>query len=415
MMLKFKGLKNSHEDTKARRFTKPLPYIFPMFLFFSLSSCMAPHPKGTFGHDLQFLNKHKEIVILKTGNAKIAVAGDYQGRVMTSTSEGNKGRSYGWVNHGFIATGKSSKNNHMAGGEDRLWFGPEYGKFALFFQPGAPMTSAHVIVPKTIDSEPFDLIDKSKTSVTFGKTISLTNYQNFEFKIEVERTLSIKNRNEIERDLGFPLKEGIESVGFQSSNRIKNVGPIDWSKKTGLLSIWNLGMFPSSQAITGVIPTKNSLQEATSYWSEVGIDRLQVKNGIVFYKVDGNHLHKIGIPPKHTLPFFGSYDAHNKVLTIIKFSFHNDSTYVNSIWDEQENPFGGDVINIFNAGQLETGERLGRFYELESSSSAKALKVGESMTHVHATYHFEGAESLLNEIAEKILQVSLLDITNALP
>ena len=65
--------------------------------------------KGTFGYDLDFLKKyHKDLVLLEeegTG-AKVIVLPAYQGRVMTSSAQGNEGISFGWVNHEFIAAEK---------------------------------------------------------------------------------------------------------------------------------------------------------------------------------------------------------------------------------------------------------------------------------------------------------------------
>jgi hypothetical protein len=70
-------------------------------------------------------------------------------------------------------------------------------------------------------------------------------------------------------------------------------------------------------------------------------------------------------------------------------------------------------VNSYNDGPLATGGQLGPFYELESSSPAKELKTGETLTHRHMTLHLEGDETLLNEIAVKTLGVSLKDISSA--
>jgi hypothetical protein len=56
-------------------------------------------PKGTFGYDAKFLTKYQETIVLKNGDAMLAVCPGYQGRVMTSTSGGESGLSYGWLNY----------------------------------------------------------------------------------------------------------------------------------------------------------------------------------------------------------------------------------------------------------------------------------------------------------------------------
>ena len=67
------------------------------------------YSKGTFGYDLDFLKHyHNDLVLLgedSTG-AQLIVIPAYQGRVMTSTTEGSNGLSFGWVNHELIASGK---------------------------------------------------------------------------------------------------------------------------------------------------------------------------------------------------------------------------------------------------------------------------------------------------------------------
>ena len=55
---------------------------------------------STFHEDVDFLEKFIDIMILhdSAGEGKVAVSAALQGRVMTSTSGGNSGSSYGWIN-----------------------------------------------------------------------------------------------------------------------------------------------------------------------------------------------------------------------------------------------------------------------------------------------------------------------------
>jgi hypothetical protein len=59
------------------------------------------------------------------------------------------------------------------------------------------------------------------------------------------------------------------------------------------------------------------------------------------------------------------------------------------------------VVNAYNDGPLEEGGQLGPFYELESVSPAAALKPGESISHIHAVYHFTGDESGLKQLLKR--------------
>ena len=87
-----------------------------------------------------------------------------------------------------------------------------------------------------------------------------------------------------------------------------------------------------------------------------------------------------------------------------------ETSYVNSLFKYQSNPYAGDVINSYNDGPLKNGKQLGSFYELESSSVAKELKQNECIKHIHKTYHFEGEIEDLNVIAKKILNIDLNEI-----
>ena len=58
----------------------------------------APYEKGTFGYDLNFLEKHyNDLVVLKDGEAGLIISPALQGRVMTSTVAGPAGMSFGWI------------------------------------------------------------------------------------------------------------------------------------------------------------------------------------------------------------------------------------------------------------------------------------------------------------------------------
>lgn len=57
-------------------------------------------------------------------------------------------------------------------------------------------------------------------------------------------------------------------------------------------------------------------------------------------------------------------------------------------------------------------EPMGPFYELETSSPALALPAGESGSDIQYTFHFEGSPSVLDEIAQQLLGVSLDNFSN---
>ncbi|MBC7361797.1 MAG: hypothetical protein H5U06_05900 [Candidatus Aminicenantes bacterium] len=388
-------------------------------------SCSKPSSQvqGTlFKDDLDFLKKHTGVVVLsaRNGQALVAVNPDIQGRVMTSTATGLDGLSFGWINRELIATGENNPHMNAFGGEDRFWLGPEGGQFSLFFKNGSPFDLDHWFTPPPINEGAFDLVSQDETQVVMKKEMSLVNYSNFEFKIRADRTIRLLDKAQVEA-LGIPLSNQLNWVAFHSDNQITNVGELPWKKETGLVSIWILGMFNPSPTTTVVIPYKPGPEEELgpivndAYFGKVPADRLVITDEVIYFKGDGQYRSKIGVPPRRALPFLGSYDSANKVLTIVHLTIpENPTDYVNSMWEIQKDPYAGDVVNSYNDGPAAPGAKpLGPFYELESSSPGAALNPGESLRHVHTTIHIQGEEKDLDTIAQKIFGVSLDEIKKA--
>lgn len=378
-------------------------------IIFVHNGCQESLQKGSFEYDLAFLQEHKEVVVLKSegDRCQVVIVPDYQGRVMTSTSRGAAGKSFGWINYDLIGSGEVRDHINVFGGEDRFWLGPEGGQYSIFFDPGTEFTFENWDTPAPIDTEPFSLVESSETRALFRQEMQLDNYAGYTFDIEVEREVALLGKSRIEKELDLKLDPAISYVGFQSTNSIKNTGGSAWSRETGLLSIWILGMFNPSDNTTIILPFRDSLQINTAYFGAIGPDRLTVSDRVVLFSGDGRYRCKIGLPPANALPVIGSYDAANNILTVVEYSFKGDTSYVNSLWKLQEDPYGGDVVNSYNDGPLEDGSQLGPFYELESSSSAKELSPGEMIEHVSKTYHFEGSRDRLNEISRKVLGFDL--------
>lgn len=378
---------------------------------------------ASFGEDVAFLQKHVRVVVLtdRTGEAQVAVVPAFQGRVMTSTCSGPAGRSYGWVNHSLIASGKREPHINIYGGEDRFWLGPEGGQYSLFFAPGAPFDIDHWYTPAAIDTEPFELEYFTSDKVVCKRRFSVTNYSNATFDIEVRREVRLVNANELLSSFDVSVPQTVKTVGFESVNTIRNAGVNPWLPETGLLSIWILGMFNASESTTVVIPIKKGSEKLLgpevndAYFGKVPHDRLVVKPGVIYFLADAKFRSKIGVGPKRAKQVFGSYDAQGNVLTLVRFSLPPKAArYVNSMWELQKNPYDGDAINSYNDGPTKPGGKgFGNFYELETSSPALALEPGEEASHVHTTLHLHGNEELLEPIARAALGVGLGEIKAA--
>jgi len=385
---------------------------------------------GEFADDVAFMKKHTPIILLKDGDAAVAVAPDYQGRVMTSTFDDQAGPSFGWINRPVIEKGllseearkgKLEEHIYIFGGEERFWLGPEGGQFALFFKPGTQFEFADWTTPSAIDTEPYELVEQTQRLAKFKHDTLLVNYSGVKFKVGIERTVQLLNQQDASELLGVEISQGLQVVAYETDNRITNTGAYPWKPETGLLSIWLLGMYNPSPETTVVIPFKAGsddelgLKVNDAYFGKVPSDYLKVEDDQLFFKGDGTRRGKIGLRPQRSKGIAGSYDAAGKVLNIVTYNMQEaPNGFVNSMWELQEDPYVGDVINSYNDGSPEPGVApLGPFYELETSSPAAALKPGETMRHVQRTFHIQGSEAALDPFAQQLLGVSLGDIDSA--
>jgi len=377
------------------------------------NQAVMDNQKGSFKYDLDFLKQyHKDLIVLGTDNAQIIVLPQYQARIMTSTAEGNAGASFGWLNHELIASKKFSPHFSAFGGEERFWIGPEGGQFSIYFKKGVPFSFDNWFVPKEIDTEKFEVIEVNKTSASFEKTMHLQNYSGTDFDVKVNRNIQVLTDSAIYQLIRMAPKD-TKIVGFESNNSITNTGKNTWTKQSGLLSIWILSMLNANENTTIALPYKkgDSAQlgkiVTDDYFGKVPADRLQIKDGLILLKADGNHRSKIGIAPARAIPMAASYDAKNNLLTIAQFSINEtDRDYVNGLWQIQKNPFAGDAVNAYNDGPID-GKQMGKFYELESSSPAAALAPGASIHHLHRTIHLKGPKQSLNDVTMKLFGVGV--------
>lgn len=372
------------------------------------------YKKGTYGYDSAFLMKYdSSIVELKdeSGNARILISKKWQGRVMTSTSTGPGGASYGWLNYELLTSGKYKKQFNPVGGEERLWLGPEGGQFSLYFAPKDSFNINKWQVPPALDTIPFKVQVGSGAQAMFGAEANLKNYSGTDFSMFIERRVRLLRTPETESLLSAKIPKGVQTVAYETVNRIENRGNNQWTKDKGLVSIWLLGMMTPTDSTTVIIPfvpgDSSRMLINSKYFGDVPADRLIINDSVLYFKCDGRYRSKIGLPPTIAKRLAASFDFSRNVLTIIVFPLDEQGLYVNSKWEIQKNPYGGDVVNSYNDGPLANGEQLGPFYELESSSPAKELKRGENMQYIQTTCHFEGNYEGLRELAKNVLGVDL--------
>ena len=382
----------------------------------------AARAPATFDDDLAFLNAHGEALVLTDPDgAKVALSAQYQGRVMTSAVSGS-GKSLGWINRSFIESGKTGTQFDNYGGEDRFWLGPEGGQYGLYFAPGRPFTFDEWQTPHELQEGTWTIAEQKPDRVVFTRTMKVKNWSNSELSVAVERTARLLSRDEAKKVLGVTLpagKDGLGYVAFETKNQIKNDSKVPWKKETGLPSIWILAMFAPASDARVVIPFETNVPKDTEvvndrYFGKVPSDRLTVneEKGVVTFKCDGKVRGKIGLGPERAKNVLGSYSAEAKLLTIVQYDGpKKGAPYVNSMWEKQNDPYKGDVINSYNDGPPAPGKPpLGGFYEIETSSPAAVADKLGTLLHTHRTFHFVGEPGVLEPIAKTVLGVSLSDI-----
>ena len=413
------------------------PRILPLLIALLLAACQSPPTPGSgsaatdrpgaFARDVAFMQRHTDLIVLQDGDAAVAVAPAYQGRVMTSTYDRDAGPSFGWINRPVIEAGllpeaqrKGQLEEHIYifGGEERFWLGPEGGQFAIFFEPGEAFEFSQWNTPAAIDTDAYKVVAQTPTSATFEHAAELLNFTGTRFTVGIRRTVSLLDRSAVSELLGGPVDAGLSFVAYETDNRLTNRGDRAWTPETGLLSIWILGMYNPSPQTTVVIPfapgseSELGVKVTDDYFGKVPPEHLIVEDDVLFFRGDGTRRGKIGVNDRRSTGVAGSYDAVGRVLTLVAYNVQPaPHGYVNSAWELQDQPYGGDVINAYNDGSPEPGAPpLGPFYELETSSPAAALGPGQTVRHVQQTLHLQGPEAQLDPIAQRLLGATLDEI-----
>jgi hypothetical protein len=387
-----------------------------------MGSAQAAKPE-TYGDAFNFLVAHTKVIQLTGENGeRVAICPEYQGRVMTSTTNDLEGISHGWVNREFIERGTNDKHFNNYGGEDRLWLGPEGGQFSLWFAPGAAQTLANWYTPVALNEGPFQVTSKdTDPHYRLSRRMRLQNASRTVFDLEVHREIHLQKIHHFGKLFGSAaenaVKEGkLKMVGFQTINTVTNLGP-PMSRDKGLISVWSLGQFPAGAKTSIIVPYKEPDDVTlgpvvnSDYFGAVPAERLRVNSQAIWFVGDGKYRSKIGISQARAKPYAGSIDLENNVLTLVHYSMPDDATkygYANNSWGQQKEPYQGDVFNSYNDGPPEPGKpAMGGFYELESLSPAAQLPTNKAIAHTQSTFHIEGDKSALAAVAKAALGVDI--------
>ena len=378
---------------------------------------------ASFAADVEFLKQHGDVTLLEASHgARVAVSPTYQARVMTSAVS-PAGSSLGWVNRAQISSGQTGLPFDNYGGEDRFWLGPEGGQFSVFFPPGAPFELQHWQTPSGFQEGAWSITGQGPGFVGFEKSFQLTNASGTRFDAAVKRRIALLDAAAVGEALGVAVPAQLEWVAYGSDNQLTNAGSQAWTEQSGLVSIWSLGMFVPADDTWVVVPFDRAGQGQivnSDYFGALSEPRLQVdqSHSVVKFLADGRYRSKIGLSQARSRPVAGSYTRSERRLTIIRYSVPAEPRpYVNSKWELQAEPYAGDLFNSYNHGGSETDAgKLApggvRFYELESSSPGAVLTPGAALKHEQQTFHFVGDEPALDQIATRVLGISLSRVGN---
>ncbi|MDR0994878.1 MAG: hypothetical protein LBL81_01150, partial [Tannerella sp.] len=332
-------------------------------------AAMQTDEKRTFGSDLEFLSRHDEPVLLGEGEMRqVLVSPKYQGKVFTSTAEGLEGRSLGYLN--YAAFGKATPDPHMNGygGENRLWVGPEGGRFSVFIRQGDEQVYANWHTPPAFDTEPWTRTSSRKDEVVMEKEMELENYLGTRFRLRAERSVRLLDEGALCLFLRLPaLPEGLRWVAYSTANRLSNLNDFPWTPQSGTLCLWMADMLKTSSRSFSFAPyLAGSLAErgavATSdYFGPIPEGRYREAGGLVFLRTDGRLRSKIGLSARRTRGLLGNYDPLAGHLTLAAFSMDAQTPYLNQEWDTAKDPMQGDVMHAYNDGPLDDGSQMGPF------------------------------------------------------
>ena len=379
---------------------------------------MKSYEKGTFGYDLEYLSVKDSLVILSSDDklSQVIVSPKYQAKVFTSTAAGEAGKSLGYLNYNALDSKETNEHMNGYGGENRLWLGPEGGRYSIFFKPGSEQVYENWHTPKPIDTEPWEVVTSNRQAVVLKKDMEVANYLGNKMHLNVDRKISMLSPADIQATLGINPGNKIQSVAYATQNKITNLNDYAWTKETGTICIWMLDMFNTAPHSLTIVPFKTGDEKelgkiaTTDYFGEIPAERLKIKDGVLFLKTDGKCRNKLGMNAMRTKAIAGNYDPDSKRLTITTFDTDKNGIYLNQEWNPDKNPLIGDALNAYNDGPLEDGSIMGPFLEVESASPAAFLNPGETLQHNHNVFHFVGEETDLTPITEALFGVSIEEI-----
>lgn len=216
----------------------------------------------SYGEARSFLGKYTKLVELRNDSgARVAVTPEWQGRVMTSTCDGAKGPSFGFINRDYIESGKFDIQFNNYGAEERLWLSPEGGQFSLWFKPGVKQELKNWYTAPGLNEGAWKVEHATDRKVSMTASMQIQNASATTFSLDVARDVRLLETEDLRKFFGdwaagLTNRADVKLVGYETANRVINRGE-EFSKKTGLVSIWILGMMNAGPKTVILVPYKS--------------------------------------------------------------------------------------------------------------------------------------------------------------
>jgi hypothetical protein len=344
----------------------------------------------------------------------VIVAPKLVGRVMCAGFDGLEGRTNAYVNaeqvsKGFSKMGPGSENDF--GGEERIWFAPEGGKYGFFFEPGAQQNWGNYRIFNSMHSLRYEVtrIAPDRQWVVFSAPVQLTNYQGRPFNLEITRRISVLDWCPFTNDT--VLGRETEFTGFQSETWAQNTGQQSWDKQNSPISLWTVGQFNCKAHTVVMLPFKEGLAGepiTTEYFRYFVLKGTMpdnywaVKPGCGLLKVNGDIQTKLEMRAGCCLGRLGSIDLETSELTVVEFQLYPELSYAASFFLPYEGDLlaGGAMSSFVSQGPIGTS-----IYELESCSPILELAPGQSFLHLSRTYHIRGRREAIDKICQRYFNI----------
>jgi len=327
-------------------------------------------------------SKTKVIELCNQFGGRVAVCPEWNGRIMTSSCGGLDSGSFGLINVQEI----DAKEYSNSGGEDNLVI------------PSCPEEGSY-----STDSVPPD------PEVRMRRSIQITNSSDEKFSMNIIRTVILLETEDIIAVFGSSIEMVLQEadvsyVGFTTNNVLVNTenrrDENRHSKSGGTVSVCIKSMFNSGQDTIAVLPFREGSKEElgpsiiTDYFGLAPHGRIRTLGNAALLRADGNFRCQAGVSRKRALPFTGSIDFREGILTLQTFNM-------------MTGPYSGEVITVYNHGPtLPEKQPAAFFYEFDFFSPVKELASGKSITHQQHTLHINANNKVLAFLAEQILGVN---------